>query len=254
VLRFSSLGSGSSGNACLIQTKQALVMLDCGFSCKETVLRLKRIDVDPKTIDAIVVTHEHNDHFSGVGTFSRKFKVPIWMNYGTYRSKSIGKLEQLTIFDSNQSFYINDLHLQPFPVPHDSREAVQFIFSCNNKKLAIVTDLGHVSVHVKSMLKEINALVIEANHDYDMLWAGGYSQRLKHRVSGNYGHLNNHQAAELVKSLDYNLLQHLIVAHLSSENNTPEKTRATFEQVLNIMPKQFEIANQSKGYSWKDIN
>jgi phosphoribosyl 1,2-cyclic phosphodiesterase len=252
-LRFSSLGSGSTGNACLVQTKQALVMLDCGFSCKETVFRLQRMGVDPESVDAIVVTHEHNDHFSGVGTFSRKFKVPIWMNYGTYRSKSIGKLDQLTIFDSNKAFNINDLHLQPFPVPHDSREAVQFIFSYNNKKLAIVTDLGHISAHVKAILTDLNALVIEANHDYDMLWAGAYSQSLKYRVSGNYGHLNNHQAAEFVKSLDYNSLQHLVVAHLSSKNNSPDKTKMTFEHILNKLPKQFEIANQDQGYGWKEI-
>jgi phosphoribosyl 1,2-cyclic phosphodiesterase len=252
-LRFASLGSGSSGNATLIGTKQSLIMLDCGFSCKETVSRLQRLNVDPKTIDAIVVTHEHNDHLSGVGTFSRKFNVPVWINYGTFRARNIGQLFSLNIFNSHQSFVIKDLQLKPFIVPHDSRESVQFIFSANNKKLAILTDLGHISPYVLSLLKNLHALVIEANHDYDMLWSGSYRHSLKQRVSGKYGHLSNQQAAELVKCLDLNSLQCLIAAHLSSENNTPEKTLATFSQVLNKLPQQFEIANQAGGFGWKHI-
>lgn len=252
-MRFASLGSGSSGNATLIQTEQSLIMLDCGFSCKETISRLKRLNVDPEKIEAIIVSHEHNDHFSGVGTFSRKFNVPVWMNYGTFRSKKIGALYRLNLFNSHQSFVINDLQLKPFIVPHDSREAVQFIFSSKNKKLAIVTDLGHVSPYILSLLNNLHALVIEANHDTKMLWAGSYRHSLKQRVSGNYGHLSNQQAAELVNYLDLSSLQYLIAAHLSSENNTPERAAATFTQVLNKLPKQFEVANQSGGFDWKNI-
>jgi len=164
-------------------------MLDCGFSCKETINRLQRLEVAPEKVDAIVVTHEHNDHFSGVGTFSRKFDVPVWINYGTYRAKNIGKLSQLNLFNSQQDFTIKDLQLKPFIVPHDSREAVQFIFSSNNKKLAILTDLGHVTPHILTLLNNLHALVIEANHDFDMLWSGSYRHSLKQRVSGNYGFL-----------------------------------------------------------------
>ncbi|MFK5894055.1 MAG: MBL fold metallo-hydrolase [Pseudomonadota bacterium] len=252
-MRFSSLGSGSSGNATLIQTDQTLVMLDCGFSCKETVNRLQRLDINPALVDAIVVTHEHNDHLSGVGTFSRKFKVPVWMNSGTFRARDIGALFQLNVFNSHQPFIINELQLQPFIVPHDSREAVQFVFSYKNKNLAVVTDLGHISPHVLSFLVNLDALVIEANHDFDMLWTGSYRRNLKQRVSGDYGHLSNHQAAELVKHIDVSSLQYIIAAHLSDENNSPEKVIATFTQILNKLPEQFEIANQSGGFGWKNI-
>jgi len=252
-LKFASLGSGSSGNATIIQTERSLIMLDCGFSCKAAVSRLERLNVNPEKVDAIVVTHEHNDHLSGVGTFSRKFNVPVWMNYGTYRARDIGNLHSLNLFNSHKSFIINDLKLKPFIVPHDSREAVQFIFSSNNKNLAILTDLGHVSPYIVSLLKNLHALIIESNHDTDMLWSGSYRQSLKQRVSGNYGHLSNQQAAELVNYLDLSSLQHLIAAHLSSENNTPEKAITTFTQVLKKLPKQFEIANQSGGFGWKII-
>jgi phosphoribosyl 1,2-cyclic phosphodiesterase len=228
-------------------------MLDCGFSCKETVNRLQRLDIDPTMVDAIVVTHEHNDHLSGVGTFSRKFNVPVWMNYGTFRARNIGVLYELNLFNSQQSFTINDLQLKPFIVPHDSREAVQFVFSHNNKHLGIVTDLGHISPHVLSFLGNLDALVIESNHDIDMLWSGSYRHSLKQRVSGDYGHLSNHQAAELVKRLDIRSLQFLIAAHLSDENNSVERTIATFTQVLNKLPDQFEIADQSGGFTWKII-
>ncbi|MFK5984036.1 MAG: MBL fold metallo-hydrolase [Pseudomonadota bacterium] len=253
-MRFASLGSGSSGNATVIQTSQTAVMLDCGFSCKETVNRLQRLNLDPTSIDAIIVTHEHNDHLSGVGTFSRKFKVPVWMNLGTYRARKIGTLTELNLFNSHQEFVINGLKLKPFVVPHDSQEAVQFIFSDQQKKLAIVTDLGHITPHIISVLKDLNAIIIEANHDYDMLWAGSYRHSLKQRVSGNFGHLNNHQAARLIAQLDTQSLQYLIAAHLSGENNTIAKTKAAFTQVLGSLPSHFEVANQSAGFDWKVIS
>ncbi len=253
-MRFASLGSGSSGNATIIQIENTTVLLDCGFSCKETVSRLQRLQIDPNSITAIIVTHEHNDHISGVGAFSRKFNVPVWMNYGTYRSKKIGKLTELNLFNPHQDFYINELQLTPIIVPHDAKEAVQFIFSYQHKKLAIMTDLGSITHHIRRSLTNIDAIIVEANHDYEMLWSGSYQQNLKYRVSGNYGHLNNEQSAQLISQLDTSALQYLIAGHLSGENNSVDKVKNTFLKILGELPKQFETVNQSEGFSWKFID
>jgi len=252
-MRFASLGSGSAGNATLIQSEETTIMLDCGFSCKETVKRLQRLDVSPEDIDAIVVTHEHNDHISGVGVFSRKYKTPVWMNYGTSRQKKLGNLAALNLFNSHQQFQINTIQLQPFPVPHDAREAVQFIFSSRNKRLAVVTDLGHITQHTISQLTNLNAIILESNHDLTLLRNGKYRDSLKRRVAGNYGHLNNYQAAELIKHIDTSSIQHLVAAHLSQENNTPEHAINAFREVLGELPESFYVAEQDDGFDWKKI-
>jgi len=252
-MRFASLGSGSSGNATLIQSGETVIMLDCGFSCKETVRRLQRLEIQPEQIDAIVVTHEHNDHISGVGVFSRKYKTPVWMNYGTFRQKNLGELSQLELFNSHQSFQIKDILLQPFPVPHDAREAVQFVFSNQHKRLGVVTDLGHITEHTIKQLDNLDALIVESNHDLTLLQNGSYRESLKRRVAGNYGHLSNQQAADLVRNIGISSLQHLVAAHLSAENNTPQHTLQAFEDVLGDMPEWFFIAEQEHGFDWKKI-
>ena len=231
-------------------------MLDCGFSCKETVKRLERLEINPEQIDAIVVTHEHNDHISGVGVFTRKYKTPVWMNYGTMlrsRQKKLGEITFLNVFNSHQDFHIKGMRLQPFPVPHDAREAVQFVFTSNNKRLAIVTDLGHITQHTIGQLSALDALILEANHDLQLLQNGSYRDSLKRRVGGNYGHLNNHQAADLLKTIDLSSMQHLIAAHLSTENNTPQHAIDAFRNVLGKLPDWFQVAEQETGFGWKKI-
>jgi len=254
-MRFASLGSGSSGNCTLIQSGDTILMLDCGFACKETVRRLARLTILPEQISAILVTHEHNDHFSGVGVFSRKFNAPVWMNYGTLQQhKKIGRIDRLKLFNSFTTFNINNFTLYPCVVPHDAREAVQFVFQANNKRLGIFTDLGHITPLIVQHLKNLDALMIEANHDLDMLWQGSYMPVLKKRVASDYGHLNNYQAAQLVKETNTDKCQHLIAGHLSQENNSPEKALQAFIQVLEQLPPAFEIAHQDSGFQWKQIN
>lgn len=252
-MRFASIGSGSAGNATLIQTQETTIMLDCGFSCKETLKRLAVLEVEPENIDAIVVTHEHNDHISGVGVFSRRFNTPVWMNYGTAQQKKLGKIAELNIFDSHLSFHIKDLQLDPFPVPHDAREAVQFIFNHNRKRLAVLTDLGHITEHIVQQLTDLDALILESNHDLQLLQNGSYRPSLKRRVAGNYGHLNNHQAAELIQHINTSSLQFLIAAHLSQENNTPQHAIDAFKAVLGELPDWFHVADQEGGFGWKEI-
>ncbi len=252
-MRFASLGSGSSGNATLINSGGTTILLDCGFSCREMVQRLQLQGMEPEQIDAIVVTHEHNDHISGVGPFSRKYQIPVWMNQGTWLAKDIGRIDELCIFHSFRPFRIGEISLQPYIVPHDSREAVQFVFSNGKKRLAILTDLGHITPMVKQQMVNLDALVIEANHDWDMLWSGRYSPALKSRVSGDYGHLSNQQAAQLVAELPYRQMQHLVAAHLSQENNSVAKTRAAFAEIVADFSGCFHIACQNKGFDWKVI-
>jgi len=254
---FASIGSGSSGNGTLIKSDKNLILLDCGFTCKETVRRLALLDVKPEDITAILVTHEHNDHISGVGVLSRKYQIPVYMNYGTYTQKNLGIFHRLTIFNSFQSFYIDDLLILPLIVPHDAREAVQFIFQKNHKRLAILTDLGHVSPYLVQELKTIHALVIEANHDLTMLKNGSYAESLKKRVSGNYGHLENQQAIQLINQIDLNQCQHLVAAHLSQENNSTDEVIKAFEPIQQVLSKkvqlEIELAGQENGFKWKTI-
>jgi phosphoribosyl 1,2-cyclic phosphodiesterase len=252
--RFASLGSGSSGNAMLIQSGETTVMLDCGFSCKETVKRLNLLNVDPGDIDAIVVTHEHHDHLGGVGVFSRRYKTPVWMSYGTAQVERIGKCHQTHILSLHQTFDIGELSLEPFPVPHDANEPVQFVFCANKKKLGIFTDAGHVTAHIRTVLSELDALVIESNHDLELLNNGSYSPSLKKRVAGPYGHLNNHQAAKLAFDIHHNNLQHLITAHLSKQNNTPGHVEETFLKFFSSLPEGFEISTQEVGFDWRSLD
>ncbi len=253
-IRFASLGSGSSGNAMLVQSGETTVMLDCGFSCKETAKRLQLLNVAPETIDAIVVTHEHQDHLGGVGVFSRRYKTPVWMSYGTAQVERIGQLYQQHILNPHQSVLIKDLRLEPFTVPHDANEPVQYVFTAGAKRLGIFTDAGHVTPHIRTMLAELDALVIESNHDLEMLKNGPYSPSLKRRVAGPYGHLNNHQSAELSYSVQHSNLQHLITAHLSRENNTPGHVEKTYLEFFSFLPDSFEISTQDGGFDWRTID
>ncbi|MBF0265538.1 MAG: MBL fold metallo-hydrolase [Gammaproteobacteria bacterium] len=256
-MHFASIGSGSTGNGTIIKSEQSLILLDCGFTCKETVRRLALLDVSPEDISAILVTHEHNDHISGVGVFSRKYQTPVYMNYGTYCQKDLGKYSQLFLFNSFQSFTINDLHISPLVVPHDAREAVQFIFQLKHKRLAVLTDLGYISPYLYGELTNIHSLLIEANHDKTMLANGSYAPSLKKRVSGKYGHLENTQAVQLIQSIDLNQCQHLVAAHLSQENNSIEKVTKAFAPSLqalsNNIKLEIDLAGQESGFEWKYI-
>ena len=254
ILKFLSLGSGSEGNATIIEAGGTSILLDCGFSCRETTRRLRQVGLDPEQLDAIVVTHEHNDHVSGIGVMSRKYHLPVWMNQGTCYARDFGQLHVVNIFHSLTAFQIGDIHCQPVIVPHDAREAVQFVFSYQRKRLGILTDLGHVTPLIQRYFSALDALVIEANHDRDMLWQGSYSPALKKRVAGDYGHLSNLQAAQWVRTLDYQRFQHLIAAHLSRQNNTPEATEQLFAREIPQLPRCFEVACQQSGFAWKQIN
>jgi len=253
MLRFSSLGSGSRGNATLVEAGRSCVMIDCGFSCAETQRRLTRLGKSPSDIDAILVTHEHSDHISGVATFARRHKTPVWMSAGTSVMHNATDLPSLDWFDGHTAFAIGDLQITPFPVPHDAREPCQFVIGDGAVRLGILTDTGSITAHIQQQLSGCEALLLECNHDVAMLAAGAYPQSLKQRVGGRFGHLSNVQAAELLAALDTTALQHLVAAHLSDKNNRPELARAALAGVLGCAPDWIGIADQAEGLVWRQV-
>lgn len=256
-MRFASIGSGSAGNAMLVEAGNTLVMLDCGFSLKETVMRMQRLNLSPVQLSGIVVTHEHDDHASGVFKLAAKFNIPVWLTYGTYKmsSRYIPNDHQLTvnIVNSHETFNIGDIQVQPYPVPHDAREPMQCIFSDGNHKLGVLTDVGRSTPHIERVLSACQALVLECNHDESMLHQGPYHQALKKRVGGDLGHLENNAAAAILARLDNSQLQHIISAHLSAKNNTPLLAKTALSQALNCTLEWIGLADQQLGFDWRVI-
>lgn len=254
-MRFACLGSGSEGNALVVEAGASRVLLDCGFSIKETVSRLARLGLEPADLDGIVVTHEHSDHIGGVTRFANKFNLAVWLTHGSLAYLS--NLDQVPldtrVIDSHTGFAVGDLHIEAFPVPHDAREPIQFVFGDGQHRLGVLTDTGMITPHIAQMLSGCDALVLECNHDADMLANGPYPTSLKQRVGGKFGHLDNGAAADLLRSIDTQQLTHLIAAHLSQKNNLPELARAALAEALNCAEDWIGIADQAFGFEWRSI-
>ncbi len=252
-MRFSSLGSGSRGNSTLVESGATCVMVDCGFSALEAGKRLARLNKSPADITAILVTHEHTDHIGGVARFSNKHDIPVWATAGTLSTKQGASINNAQCINSHQSFVVGDLEVQPFPVPHDAREPCQFVFSDASARLGILTDLGSITGHVVETLNGVDAMLLECNHDTAMLADGPYPMHLKERVGGEYGHLSNHQAADLLARLDTSRLRLLVAAHLSDKNNRPQLARQAVSSVLDGGVTEIRIACQDTGFDWHTI-
>jgi phosphoribosyl 1,2-cyclic phosphodiesterase len=253
-MRFALLGSGSEGNALVVQVDQTRVLLDCGFSLSETLSRLMRLDLQAEQLDGIVVTHEHGDHISGVARLARKFDLPVWLTHGTLRAQNAAFAGlSITEINPHLAFAIGDVQVQPYPVPHDAAEPVQYVFSDGTRRLGVLTDAGSATPHIEATLSGCHALVLECNHDAGMLADGDYPYSLKQRVGGRYGHLNNADAAALLKRLDNSRLQHIVAAHLSSKNNLAEHAVAALSGVLGCAAGQVAVATQEQGLDWREI-
>ncbi|HLP97044.1 MAG TPA: MBL fold metallo-hydrolase [Sideroxyarcus sp.] len=254
-MRFALLGSGSEGNALVVQSGRTAVMLDCGFSLSETVVRLARLGLSPETLSGIVVTHEHGDHIAGVAKLARKFSIPVWLTHGTLRAQgaAYSGLSGITEINSHAAFAIGDLQVQPYPVPHDAGEPVQFVFGDGARRLGVLTDVGHATPHIEANLSGCDALVLECNHDAAMLAAGDYPYSLKQRVGGRFGHLNNEAAAALLARLDNSRLQHIIAAHLSSKNNLPALAVQALSGALGCGEDWIGVATQDAGLDWREV-
>ncbi len=253
-LRFASIGSGSKGNATLVQWGATCVMIDCGFSTREVEKRLARLAISAEHLDAILVTHEHGDHVRGVARLSRKYRIPVWMTHGTHSKCSPREdYPYLKLFNSHKAFTVDELQIQPFPVPHDAREPVQFVISNGAHRLGLLTDTGSITAHIKSMLTGVDALMLEGNHDLDMLMNGRYSPSLKRRVSSHQGHLSNDQSVELLGSIDCSHLQHLVAMHLSEANNHPDKVQQSFSSAFDGAEDVLKLACQEQGFDWIEL-
>lgn len=255
-MRFACLGSGSSGNALLVEVNQTRLLLDCGFGLRESIRRLARLNVDPAGLTGILVTHEHSDHIGGVARLARKFNLPVWLTHGTqsiWQSISDGLPTVLHTINSHHRFNIGDIEVEPFPVPHDAREPVQYVFGDGARRLGVLTDVGCSTPHIETTLSNCDALVLECNHDLDLLLKSAYPTSLKKRITGRFGHLDNTKSAELLARLDKRHLQHIIAAHLSQENNTPGLARKALCGVLNCTDDWVGIADQEEGFDWRQI-
>lgn len=254
-MRFASLGSGSEGNALVVQAGKTSVLMDCGFPLIETGVRLARLGLAAESISGIVVTHEHGDHIAGVARLARKYSLPVWLTHGTRQAqgKAWTDLPGVTEINPHYSFAIGELQVQPYLVPHDAAEPVQYVFSDGTKKLGVLTDTGSSTPHIEMTLSGCDALVLECNHDTTLLAGGEYSASLKRRVGGRFGHLNNAQAAELLSRLNNSRLQHIVAAHLSRKNNTPQLATQALSTALNCNAEWIAVATQAEGLSWREI-
>jgi len=254
-MRFASLASGSRGNALIVEAGDTRLMLDCGLAPREIERRLARLDLAPADIDAILVTHEHSDHADGALAVARRHGVEVWLTHGTWRAIADRDVpdDSVRIIDSHTPFEIGGVEVRPFPVPHDAREPAQFVFSDGARRVGVLTDTGTSTPHIEAMLTGCAALVLECNHDARLLAAGSYPAWLKSRIGGAFGHLANQAAAQLLAALDTRNLQHIVAAHLSQENNTPDLAREALAGALNCEPEWIGVAGQEAGFGWRSV-
>jgi phosphoribosyl 1,2-cyclic phosphodiesterase len=220
MIQVAALGSGSSGNSLLVRAGSTTLLVDCGFTMKETIARLNQLGLSPSDLDAVLISHEHGDHVKGVGPLSRKFGLPVWCTYGTYQRTRDNRFASVRLFHAHEPFVIGDVEIDPFPTPHDAAESCQFVFAANDTRFANVTDLGACTPHVREKLDGIHGLVVECNYDHDMLLNGPYPPSLQARIRSDYGHLGNEQAGRLLQELDHPELQCILLGHLSEQNNS----------------------------------
>lgn len=241
-MTFCTLSSGSAGNSVFLSYDDTNILIDCGRSGKHICSRLNDLGVSPDCIDGILVTHEHSDHISGLGVFSRKYNVPIYATGGTWdgirTSSSVGKLSENNIKEINpyQAFSIGNIKIVPFDIPHDANQPVGYRILAGNTIIASATDIGYLSESVVQGVAGANVVLLESNHDVDMVMRSTrYSQQLKNRILSNVGHLCNNHAAAFASYLAKNGTEHIILGHLSEENNEPE---IAYNTTANAMAKK----------------
>ena len=260
-LRVRNLGSGSSGNATLVEatsgTSVSRLLIDCGLRVSELRKRLQTCDLELHDIDGVFVTHEHSDHWGHVVSLCRQTGMPLWSSEGTCRA-AVDSGESLDEIDwqvarDGVSIELGDLQLMPFTVPHDAREPLQLCCSDGDRRLGVVTDLGHVSTHVLRVLKGLHGIVLESNHDPDQLRQSAYPPFLKKRIASDLGHLSNAQAAHLLQHILHPGLRMVLAAHLSERNNSPELARAALCPVWGCQPHELPVADPLMGSDWHTI-
>ncbi len=222
------LASGSSGNCTYIGDGQAGVLIDCGISARQVLVRMAQIGLGEAPIDAVLITHEHSDHVGGARMLARRLKsvrgreIPFYMTRGTEEGTNERSLPaRIERVVAGETFRVRHLSVDPFPIPHDVRDPVAYRIQIGDAAVAVLTDLGRSTALVRSKLQGLDVLVLESNHDEQMLRDGPYPWRLKQRISSTHGHLSNRQTAALIRKVVGPKLKHLILAHLSEKNNSP---------------------------------
>jgi len=252
-LRFASIGSGSQGNATLVEKNNTCLLIDCGFSYTQLQQRLERLGRCATDLTAILITHEHGDHVRGVSMLARKCDIPVWMTPGTAAQIDTRGILQLQLFNCHAPFTVNDIEVNPYPVPHDAREPCQYMFTDGDSRFGLLTDTGCTTRHIEDSLSGCHALMLECNHDAQLLAQSFYPPALKERIGGRNGHLSNEQTMNLLASIKSTRVQHVVAAHLSEKNNTPELARQALSRALGCTPDWIGVADQETGLSWREI-
>jgi phosphoribosyl 1,2-cyclic phosphodiesterase len=253
---FASLGSGSRGNGTVVAFGSVKLLVDCGFTLKQTRARLARLGLEPGELAAILVTHEHSDHIAGVGPLARRFGLPVYLSQGTLgaRRSRLGDWADLDLrpFSGEHDFEIGGVGVSAVPVPHDAREPVQYVFEGAGRRIGVMTDLGHATPRLVDRYRALDGMLIESNHDLDMLRTGPYPVHLQRRVGGSHGHLNNAQALAFVTETVEWERTHLVVGHISEQNNCPRLLAGLYAPLAPRLP-SLTLASQTRGTDWVDV-
>jgi phosphoribosyl 1,2-cyclic phosphodiesterase len=237
----SMLASGSRGNCALVASSRTRILVDAGISCRETFKRMKSLGEDPRSLSAILITHEHSDHVNGLAMLAKKLRIPVFMTGATHAAWSRAlrnekgerpQLEKLERFESGHRFQVGDIEVKPFTIPHDAADPVGFTFRVEGTKVSVATDLGYLPVNVRDHLRGSDVLIMESNHDVEMLRGGPYPWSVKQRVASNMGHLSNVKLADFFTGDYDNRAAFVVLAHLSEQNNHPEIARREAERAL----------------------
>jgi phosphoribosyl 1,2-cyclic phosphodiesterase len=259
-MRFCSLGSGSGGNATVVEAGSgpapSRLLIDCGFSLRELEARLARAGLDCAGLDAVFVTHEHGDHIGCALALARRHRLPLWMSRGTWRA--IGQPDVppplLHFARDGQAIEVGALQLSPYTVAHDALEPLQLRVSDGARHLGVLTDVGSITPHLLANLQRCDALLLECNHDRTMLAASSYPVSLKARIGGRLGHLANDTAGQILSACMHDGLRHLVAAHLSERNNTPALARAALAGACGGAPDEIVVADPLSGFDWLALN
>ena len=255
MLRFRSLGSGSTGNATLVEARSGAtvtrLLIDCGFGLRQLDARLARVGLAASDIHAVFVTHEHDDHIGCTHALSMRERVSVWMSEGSWLATGGRDYEgRLQFARDGAAIEIGDITIEPFTVPHDAREPLQLVCSDGQRRIGVLTDLGHATPYVLERLAGLDALLLECNHDGGMLANSSYPPFLKARVGGNYGHLSNAAAAAIARAVHHAGLRHVLAAHLSLQNNRPEIVRRMLAEALGAAEHEMLTADAAHGSDW----
>ncbi|MBY4898750.1 MBL fold metallo-hydrolase [Cupriavidus sp. AU9028] len=260
MMRFAFLGSGSEGNAMVIEardgTSTTRVLLDCGFGLKETARRLERLGLEPGQLDALLVTHEHGDHIGSAYAFGAKHDLPVYTSHGTWLATAHlrgADRADVRVIAADHAFSVGGLQILPYTVPHDAREPLQFVLGDGDVRLGVLTDAGMETPYVVARLAGVDALVLECNHDRELLRNSLYPPSLKRRIGGDFGHLANEIAAAILSQVAHGKLGRVVAAHLSQQNNTPALATAALAGVLGAVPDDILVADQSDGLAWQPV-